>query len=338
MRALRWVGPDAMSVGEVAEPVAGPGEAVVDVHVAGVCGSDVAAYRGTMGIARPGDVRGHEFAGIVSAVADDVDGRWRGRRVTVNSQVTCGRCWACSTDRDNLCPHLQIIGVHRAGAFTERVVVPARNLAAVDDSVTTELAATAEPLAQACHDVQLALAARPTAAVVIGAGSIGGLVVQAARLLGIPEIVVVEPHPQRRAAAADAGADAAVASTAAAAELAAARAERGFDVVFDVVGTAATRRAALDLVRSGGRVVLVGLHTDVTELPWFSVIRREISIVGANCFDRSDFDRAVCWLRAGRICPPGTVRHVPLEDGPAAFADLAAGRVDAAKTYLTPLP
>jgi 2-desacetyl-2-hydroxyethyl bacteriochlorophyllide A dehydrogenase len=336
MRALRWDGPSAMSVGELPEPTAGPGEAVVEVALAGICGSDVSAYRGTMGTARPGDVRGHEFAGTVAELGPGVDPRWRGRFVTVNSQVTCGRCWACRSGRDNLCPDLQIIGVHRPGAFARRVVVPARNLAALDESVSLELAATAEPLAQACHDVQLALAAQPAAALVIGAGSIGGLVVQSARLLGIDEIVVVEPDERRRAAAVDAGAAAGVGSAEAAAELAKARPEGGFDVVVDAVGSETTRRAAVDLVRRGGRVVLVGMHTDVGALGWFSVIRREISLVGANCFDRSDFEQAVSWLRSGRIRPPAPVRRAGLADGPGVFADLAAGRVETAKTYLDP--
>lgn len=338
MRALRWAGPDAMTAGEADEPVAAAGEVVVDVHRVGICGSDVTAYRGKMGIARTGDVRGHEFSGLVGAVGDGVDRSWLGRRVAVNAQVTCGECWACRAGTDNICPRLQIIGVHRSGAFAERVAVPARNLVAVTDAVTDELAATAEPLAQACHDVQLVLPAQPRSVLVIGAGSIGNLVVQAARLLGVPEITVVEPHPERRAAAADAGAGTAAASTDEAGAVAAARPEGGFDVVFDVVGVAATRTAAIDLVRAGGQVVLVGLHTDVHELSWFPVIRREVVVRGANCYDRGDFAQAVAWLEAGQIRPPETVRTVPLEQGPAVFAELAAGRAPAAKTYFALTP
>ena len=75
MRALRWDGPSAMSVGELPEPTAGPGEAVVEVALAGICGSDVSAYRGTMGTARPGDVRGHEFAGTVAALSASTGGQ-----------------------------------------------------------------------------------------------------------------------------------------------------------------------------------------------------------------------------------------------------------------------
>lgn len=336
MRALQWCGPDAMAVGEVDEPVAAPGDAVVTVSRVGICGSDVTAYRGRMGIARPGDVRGHEFSGVVSAVGDDADAAWVGRRVTVNSQVTCGECPACGRGEDNLCPGLQIIGVHRAGALAERVAVPVRNLAAVDDAVTPEMAALAEPLAQACHDVRLALRSGPRSALVVGAGSIGNLVVQAAGLLGLADVVVADPDADRRAAAVAAGAARAVESVDAAAEHAARQPEGGFDVVFDVVGTQETRAAAVGLVRRGGQVVMVGLHTDVTELPWFSVIRREVSIVGANCFDRGDFAQAVAWLQEGRVHPPETVAHVSLDQGPQTFADLAAGRVRAAKTFVDP--
>ncbi|WP_456596338.1 alcohol dehydrogenase catalytic domain-containing protein [Blastococcus sp. SYSU DS0552] len=323
-----------MAIGEVDEPVAAPGDALVDVHRVGICGSDVTAYRGRMGIARPGDVRGHEFSGVVSAVGSEADVAWVGRRVAVNSQVTCGACPACRRGEDNLCPDLQIIGVHRAGALAERVVVPVRNLAAVDDAVTPEMAATAEPLAQACHDVRLALQGRTRSALVIGAGSIGGLVVHAACLLGLDRVVVADPDPDRRAAALAAGAAAAVADVATAGEHAAGLPEAGYDAVFDVVGTQETRSAAVDLVRRGGRVIMVGLHTDVTELSWFPVIRREVTIVGANCFDRGDFELAVGWLQEGRVRPPETVAHVSLDEGPQAFADLAAGRVRAAKTFV----
>jgi 2-desacetyl-2-hydroxyethyl bacteriochlorophyllide A dehydrogenase len=324
-----------MAVGDVAEPAAAPGDAVVSVSVVGICGSDVTAYRGRMGIARPGDVRGHEFSGTVTAVGDDADADWVGRRVAVNSQATCGRCPACLRDQDNLCPDLQIIGVHRAGALADRVVVPVRNLAAVDDAVSPEMAATAEPLAQAVHDVRLALRGAPSrSALVIGVGSIGGLVVQAACLLGLDEVVVVDPDAERRAAALATGASAAVPSTADAGVRAAELPEAGFDVVFDVVGTQETRAAAVELVRRGGQVVMVGLHTDVTELPWFSVIRREVSVVGANCFDRDDFAQAVSWLRQGRIHPPRTVAHVSLDEAPGSFAALAAGRAAAAKTFV----
>lgn len=336
MRALLWNGPSVMELGSIPEPEPRDGEAVVAVELSGICGSDVAAYRGTMGIARPGDVRGHEVAGVVTAVGSPRDAGWVGARAAVNSQVSCGACWACAAGTDNLCPRLRILGVHLPGGFAERVVVPVRNLARVPAHVGPELAAMAEPLAQACHDVRLALLRDPGSMLVLGAGSIGRLVVQAADLLGIDEVTVVEPVPERRADALAAGASAAVSSAAEARELAAGRPRGGFDVVVDAVGTLETRAVAVELVRAGGQVVLVGLHTDVTPLAWFPVIRREVTLTGANCFDRGDFEQAVEWLEAGCIGGPGRVRSAPLEEGPRLFAELAAGSTSTAKVLLSP--
>jgi threonine dehydrogenase-like Zn-dependent dehydrogenase len=111
---------------------------------------------------------------------------------------------------------------------------------------------------------------------------------------------------------------------------------RGFDVVFDVVGSEATRAAAVDLVRRGGQVVLVGLHADATAVPWFTVIRHEVTLLGANCFTRADFAQAVGWLAEGSVTPGAPVRHATLEEAPQVFAELAAGSAAAAKTFLVP--
>jgi 2-desacetyl-2-hydroxyethyl bacteriochlorophyllide A dehydrogenase len=254
----------------------------------------------------------------------------------VDSQIACGQCWACGAGRANLCPELRIIGVHVPGGFAEHVAVPVANLVPVPAGVSAELAATAEPLAQACHDVRLVLPASPERCLVVGAGSIGHLLVQALRLCGIPDVDVVEPDGRRRRAAEDAGASGAVASTGQAQERAALPPRGGYDVVFDVVGSESTRAAAVDLVRRGGQVVLVGLHADVTAIPWFQVVRHEIALLGSNCYAPDDFAQAVGWLQEGRIDLGTPVRHATLEEAPQVFAELAAGRAAAAKTFLVP--
>ena len=336
MKALRWGGPNVMTCEQVPQPTPGPGEAVVSVHRVGICGSDVTAYRGRMGIVRPGDVRGHELAGIVTAVGDAADRVWVDAQVAANPIVTCGQCWACLRGQDNLCAELQIIGVHRPGAFAEQVVVPVVNLTSLS-GMDFDYAATAEPLAQACHDVGLALPAQPEAVLIIGAGSIGSLVVQAVRLAEIDQITVVEPSSVRRVFAESVGASIAVDSLKSAGPIAGRRAQGGFDVVFDIVGAPQTRRAAVELTRNGGQVVLVGLHGEEGDLPWLSVVRREITVTGANCFTRADFDRAVSWLGKGRIRLSDDARYVALAEGPKVFAELAGDQPRGGKTYITPL-
>lgn len=331
MRALVYRGPFDLTVQDVPEPEPGPGHVVVEVLAAGICGSDVTAYAGRMGTAHPGDVRGHEFAGRVVRTAP-ADEAWLDRRVVVNPLVSCGSCGACSAGADNLCPQQATLGVQGPGGFAELVRVPVGQLVDVPPALSIVDAATTEPLAQAVHDVRLALRDGPArTALVIGAGAIGFFVVQAARLSGIPDVAVLEPDPDRRNAAAAAGAMQVFAT----AEEAQARLQADpSDVVLDCVGTEETRAQALAWTRRGGTVVLVGLHSDVTPLAWRDVIRREITLRGSMASTADDFRQAAQWLAEGRAGLPDLGEPVPLDDGPEVFAALAAGRWSGSKALL----
>ena len=336
MRALVWQRPGVMVVEDVAAPRPAPGEVVVRVDAAGICGSDVTAFLGHMGTARPGSVRGHELAGTV-VDTDPRDAGLLGARVAVNPLVSCGRCAACGRGADNQCPDQQSIGIQRPGGFAEQVLVPVRNLVPVPAHLDLRTVATAEPLAQACHDVQLALRAGGGgggSALVVGAGSIGLLVVQAARLLGLGPVTVLEPDAARRRAAAAAGAACVLAGPEEADAQAGRLPEQGWDVVLDVVGTDRTRRDGLRWTRRGGVLVLVGLHEDESALPWRDVIRREVVVLGSNASNTGDFAQAVDWLVSGSAGFGLLPDHVPLEAGPETFARLATGGVGPVKTFL----
>jgi 2-desacetyl-2-hydroxyethyl bacteriochlorophyllide A dehydrogenase len=333
MRALVHRGPFDLAVEEVADPRPAEGTAVVEVAAVGICGSDLTAYTGEMDTARPGDVRGHEFAGrVVAAVG--ADERWLGRTVAVNPLVVCGTCRFCRSGADNLCPAGQIIGVHRPGAYAERVAVPVDRLVAFPDSVPFAVAATTEPLAQAVHDVRLAQRDGPVGtALVIGAGAIGHFVLQAARLLGTGSVAVLEPDTARRAAASAAGADRVFAS---AEEASDALADHPVDAVFEAVGTEATRRLAVGCTRRGGTVVLVGLHADDSPLAFRDVIRREVTLRGAMAETSEDFRLAASWLADGRAgLPAGSPPPRPLEEGAAAFSELATAGRPELRLFLT---
>lgn len=334
MRALVWQRPGVMLVEDVAPPRPAPGEVVLQVDAAGICGSDVTAFLGHMGTARPGSVRGHELAGTV-VETDPGDAGLLGARVAVNPLVSCGSCPACRRGADNQCPHQQSIGIQRPGGFAEQVLVPVRNLVPVPADLDDRTVATAEPLAQACHDVQLALrVGGGGSALVVGAGAIGLLVVQAARLLGLGPVTVLEPNASRRRAAAAAGAAVALAGPEEVDAQAGDLPEQGWDVVLDVVGTDRTRRDGLRWTRRGGVLVLVGLHEDETALPWRDVIRREVVVLGSNASDAGDFAQAVEWLVSGRAGLGTPQDHVPLEAGPETLARLAGGGAGPVKTFL----
>jgi threonine dehydrogenase-like Zn-dependent dehydrogenase len=331
VQALVYRGPFDTVVEEVADPVAVDGNVVVEVAAVGLCGSDVTAYKGQMDTARPGDVRGHEFAGRVVGAVGAAES-WLDRPVAVNPLVTCGTCRWCRSGRDNLCASVQIIGVHRPGAYAELVSVPAQKLVAWPDDVPLTTAATAEALAQAVHDVHLALRDGPVeTALVIGAGAIGFFVLQAARNLGIASVAVLEPDDARRAAAAADGAAAVYASVEEAAEL---TRSAQVDVVFDAVGTEATRKLALAGTRNGGTVVLVGLHADESNLAFRDVIRREVTLRGSMAETAEDFRTAVTWLADGRAGLPDLAAPHALAEGPAVFHQLATVGRPELRTFL----
>jgi 2-desacetyl-2-hydroxyethyl bacteriochlorophyllide A dehydrogenase len=322
-----------MAVETVAEPRLLDDEVLVRSEAAGICGSEIEGYLGRMPNRVPPLVMGHEFAGTVVAAGRSVAAEWSGRRVAVNPLLSCRVCVRCTAGERNLCAERRLIGVHLGGGFAERVAVPAANLIALPDGVDARTGALVEPLANAVHAVGLGrrLAAIETA-VVLGAGTIGLFALHAARAAGIPDVRVVEPHAGRRAAALAAGARAAHAT---AAELAA---ERRADLVIDAVGATVTRRAALDVVRPGGAVVLLGLHEDESALPFHRVVRDQVALQGSFAYTDADFAAALELLASGRISLGELAATRPLEAGPAAFATLAAGPTAQLKTFLSALP
>jgi len=167
---------------------------------------------------------------------------------------------------------------------------------------------------------------------VLGAGTIGLFALHAARAAGIADVRAVEPHEARRAAALAAGARAAHAD---AAEFVR---ERRADLVIDAVGATATRRSALELVRPGGAVLLLGLHEDESALPFHRVVRDQVALQGSFAYTDADFAAALELLASGTISLGELTGTLPLDAGPEVFASLAAGPTARLKTFLSPMP
>ena len=332
MRALVWRGPRQMSVETVDEPRQRDDEVIVQPEAAGICGSEIEGYLGRMSNRTPPLVMGHEFAGTVAAAGGRAGREWSGRRVAVNPLLSCRSCARCVAGERNLCAQRRLIGVHVAGGFAERVAVPAANLVALPDRVDARTGALVEPLANAVHAVGLARRLVATeVAVVLGAGTIGLFALHAARAAGIADVRAVEPHEARRAAALAAGARAAHADAAEVVR------ERRADLVIDAVGATATRRSALDLVRPGGAVLLLGLHEDESALPFHRVVRDQVALQGSFAYTDADFAAALELLTSGTVSLGELTGTLPLDAGPEAFAALAAGPTAQLKTFLSPM-
>jgi threonine dehydrogenase-like Zn-dependent dehydrogenase len=326
VRALVWHGPNRMTVEDMPDPTPKAGEVVVRSEAAGICGSEVEGYLGMMSNRVPPLVMGHEFAGVVSAVGEGIDPAWAGKRVAINPIVGCGRCAYCMRGQRNLCPDRHLVGVAVPGGFAGSVAVPARCLFEMPSGMDPRVGALAEPLANGVHAIRKAAPEGVARAVVIGAGTIGLACMQAALLHGIAEVTVVERHPARRDHAVRLGAYAAHATTQ---EL-----KPGADLVVDAAGTESTRLAAVEMLSPAGTAVFIGMHSDETPLPWRRVVRGNHTIRGVFGYEDSDFQHALDLLAAGRAGIGILKEILPLERGPAAFAELAGGPTDDIKVFL----
>lgn len=316
MKALVWHGERELALEELPEPEPADGEVVLEVELAGICGSDLHGYRGHPGPRVPPLVLGHE-----------VVGRAAGAGVALFPLVSCGACERCATGEDNLCESWRLVGMHRQGVFAERVAVPRRTLVPLPAGLAPERAVLAEPLA-CCVGALGPHAVGPGSRVlVLGAGPIGLLTTFLAARRGA-EVVAVDPLPERRAHAALLGAARAVAG-------ADAVPAGSVDLAVDAAGFETTWHAAIDAVRTGGQVVVVGLGQPEGTVPFATVVRRSVSLRGQFAYSRADFAAALDVLAAGDL-PLDWLAEAPLAEGAQAFANLVDRPAEFSKVLLRP--
>src|SRR5580698_2647885 len=213
MKALLLSEYNHLAIQDLPDPTPGPDELLIQVAACGICGSDVHGYDGSTGRRIPPIVMGHEAAGIVAAVGTEVSGFAPGDRVTFDSTVYCGVCDYCLHGQVNLCDNRQVVGVstpdfRRAGAFAEFVTVPERIVYRLPEDLSFAEAAMLEAVSVALHAVAVSDLKGGETALVIGAGMIGLLTLQAARVAGCSRIVVADVDATRLELALEAGADA----------------------------------------------------------------------------------------------------------------------------------
>jgi 2-desacetyl-2-hydroxyethyl bacteriochlorophyllide A dehydrogenase len=339
MKALVYPDWDALEVREVPEPLPGPGEVVVAVAAAGICGSELEAFVSRSPRRTPPLVLGHEFCGEIVVAADGVTGWAPGDRVVVNSLITCGRCPACLDGLSHLCPGRGVFGMSRPGAFAELVAVPATCLLPLPEKISPIQGALVEPLANAVHVFGLIRERFPETVVVIGAGTIGLLCLQVARAAGAFRLVAVDTNDARLEMAHGLGAEP-VFNPVREAVVPAVREftrGRGADVVIDAVGSADARRTAVAATRPGGAVVWIGLHADATEISGHDVVLGERAVLGSYAVTPRDLRAAIGLFAHGKIEIKPWVRPFPLDDGARVFRELAtAPPRDFVKALLLP--
>ncbi len=327
MKALVYTGLKELEHRHAPDPIARPDHSIIRVESVGICGSDMHAYLGHDARRPPPLILGHEAAGI------GVSGAFEGVRVTVNPLIGCGSCRDCREGRENICSTRELISIPpREGAFAEFVLVPDRNLIEVPEGIPMDHAALAEPLAVGWHAVKLArrMLITPLSearSLVLGGGAIGVGSAASLRDFGARDIVVVEPNAQRRAF---------IANKTEFPTTEAGCGESEWELVIDAVGSEESRAEACRLVRQGGFIIHVGLHSGSGGLDVRRMTLQEIGFHGTYTYTMEDFREAADALFTGRLGTLNWIDVRPLAEGQQAFEDMLSGSASAPKIVLKP--
>ncbi|HLS13843.1 MAG TPA: zinc-dependent dehydrogenase [Beutenbergiaceae bacterium] len=335
MKAVVFDGPGQVELREVPDPAPGPGEVVLAVGANTICGTDVRIIRGekTTGI-DPGVVLGHEVAGHISAVGVGVEDFAVGDLVGLTPILSCGNCFYCNRDTEQLCPDVQIVGNAVDGGLADFMKVPARavargNLVRTEADLDPAHLALAEPISCCLSGLRNYGVAPGETVVILGAGPIGLIHTQLARLRGAGQVIVSDPNPDRRRVATDLGADLVFDGGANLAEqVADLTGGRGADAAIVCIGRPELFGQALSLTRKAGRVNLFagfpkgGSATVDPNLVHYG----EITVTGASNARRSDYADAVALIASGRIDTGALVTHrFDLSDAMTAIETVASG-------------
>ena len=343
MKALLLCEYKKLEVVELPRPEAGEGELLIRIHACGICGSDVHGMDGSSGRRIPPIVMGHEAAGEIAQTGSGVTGWKTGDRVTFDSTVYCGDCWYCRRGQINLCENRRVLGVscgeyRRHGAFAEFVAVPQRILYRLPDNLTFEQAAMVEAVSVAVHAVKRTPLSEDTVALVVGTGMIGLLVVQALRVAGCKQIIAVDLEENKLSLAKKFGATQTIKAddSALPEKIRALTGGRGVDAALEVVGLPQTVKTAIESVRKGGSVTLVGNLKPQVDLPLQAVVTRELTLIG-TCASAGEYPECLDLIASGKINVTEFISATPpLEEGARWFERLYAGEKGLMKILLKP--
>ena len=320
-------------------PEPGPGEVLVRVEAASVCGTDLHIERwdawAQENFGPPPMIFGHEMAGIVVARGPGATRIPIGERVAAETHIVDWTCYQCRTGRSYVCQNLKILGVHRPGSFAQYVVIPEVN-AWVSENLSAEVAALQEPLGNAVHAAFVEEVAGQTA-VVTGCGPIGLMSIAVLKMAGARAVFATDINPDRLAMATRMGADLALdARDDVPARLRAETDGNGVDIVLEMSGSAAALHQGLAAVTNGGRVSLLGTHAapatlDLSQEVIFKGIRI-YGITGRRLFDT--WYRTTALLEEGLDVSPIITHRLPLSEYATAFDLVASGH--AGKIVLLP--
>lgn len=305
MRSAVFLGPGDMRLMETERPCPAAHQVLIQVMACGVCGSDVHIFQGDQGSTEtvPPQIQGHEFSGVVAAIGAGVLNFKVGDRVCADPADNCQACYYCTSGRISHCERMGAIGTNRPGGFAQYCAVPERLVHRIDDSVTFVEAAMAEPLACCINGIDRSNIQAGDPVLIYGAGTIGLLLLQLARLRGASRVAVVEPVEAKRAMAGRLGADLVLDPHAG--PLRAELNQNGFlhiRVIIETCGLQAAAEEAVELIDRAGTILLFAVPAvqAVMQLKTYALFQKELTVRSAFCSPNT-MGRAVALLRAHRI-------------------------------------
>ena len=343
MKALIYTKPYCFEYSDFPDPEVDDDEVLIRVKACGICGSDVQGFTGKTGRRIPPLIMGHEAAGIVEETGENVKGFEKGDRVCFDSTVYCNKCRPCRKGFYNRCESRQVLGVStpefkRHGAFAEYVAVPWWIVSKIPDTMSFTQAALLEPVSISTHAGNRAPISTNDTVVVIGAGTIGLFILQAARLRGAARVFVADINEFRLDLARKLGADKVINSLKSdLREMVFKETEKkGADVTFEAVGYAQTFLDGVSIIKTGGHLVAVGNLEKAAEFNLQELVARELTFTGSYA-SSGEFRDCIDLVATGKINVEPLISDVlPLEDGPGAFERLLKAEENLLKIVLEP--
>lgn len=304
MKAIKVIEPFKVEIVDIPKPEIKKGDdVIVRITSGGICGSDIGIWNGTNSLATYPRIIGHEFGGIVTEVGKDVTKVKVGDKVAVDPVVSCGHCYACSIGRHNVCTTLEVMGVHRDGGFTEYVIADEKNIHKFNVDFEDSLLGLVEPYTIGVEINNRAQIHKGDKVLIMGSGPIGIAAMQVAKRNGA-EVMMTDLVKERLEKAKSMGADETVLVSEENLEdrIAAFTDGEGIPVVIDTVCVPASFEQSVQLACPAGRVVVIGLKNQPSEITMADITKKELTIVGSR-LSCNAFDEVIAGFEDGSLTP-----------------------------------
>lgn len=314
--------PKTITKGDIPAATPASGEVVVQVVRSGICGSDIHAYHGKHPFISLPVVPGHEFSGTICELGSMVQGLSVGDRITVMPQLFCGTCRNCKTGRYNICNSLKVIGCQTTGAMQEKLVVDADLVLKLPDDISFDQGAMLEPAAVGVHACKRGGGVDGKRVVVLGAGTIGNLVAQAAKAMGAESVMITDLSDARLTLAKKCGVDHTVniADVDLSTEIVRQWGEDGADLIIECVGVGEAVDQAIQVAGKGTNIVIAGVFGDMATVNMGLVQDKELNLIGTLMYTKEDWLDTIRFVESKLISlEPLMSAHFPLSELADAF-------------------